>query len=1009
MDFPLRREPYCLRSRLRRLSFLSVFCWSVAVSALGVLGCGRPTSTPESVDFAVPAADVDPLVVVRQAIQVRDWSTAKGHIESLLVASPDDTALLELAADIAIAQGQSQAAAELLERAVAVAAPVPGERFDKLGQLYMQLGQPFEALRTLQSLVKAQPDNIKARTDFAGLLASLGLELRAAEHLQYLVQHQQAGVNELIMLTDLTRPQTDEAICNYALKIDPTDTRPQYALARSLAYHRDWAGARRLLEPVCQRHPEFVEAWAYYGRAIVELGDEAAIVKWSASLPRNIESQPQYWLAAGVWAEKQSRLDVASHAYWRASSLNENDGESLTRLGTCLAELGRSDDSHRASHRAGLITAMRDDVESLFSWRNHSQRAAVQLAQSMNRLGRIWEAATWARIAVMMTQDPDPRAASVFRDLRNQMTGQSPWQSPEMLVTRAIDVAGLPEIDWRLHTAREPEAVVDSSANRIRFADEAEARGLNYICAIDKPLGEESSLWIYQSGAGGAAVIDVDLDGWPDFYFTSCDGVPKQRDSQPNRLFRNVAGHFVDVTEVAGAGERGYSQGVAAGDYNSDGFPDLMVANFGENRLLRNNGDGSLTDVTSAVGLAGDAWTTSIAIADLDGDAIADIFEVNYIAGDDVITQPCFPDGMTTHRSCGPLGYPAAIDRVWQGRGDGTFADASGRWMDDASPGRGLGLLVGQLDHQPGLDIYVANDMTANQFWSLQGGAALSNVAAPVTFVEQAAVRGLAFNERSLSQASMGIAADDHDGDGDLDFYVTHFTDDYNTLYQQISPGIWADRTSVAGLVEPTHSMLAYGTQWIDADNDGALELVIANGNVDDFTHSGHAYRMPMQLFRRDTRGHYSPQPADMLGAYFESSRLGRSLVSVDANRDRRVDLLVTHLFDPVSLLVNSTEIAAGTDHSLTLSLVGTQSHRDAIGAVVQVKVGEQTWTRHLLAGNGYQCSNQRRVTFGLGTSTTVDRVQITWPNGVTSSALNLQADQDFTWIEGEMSPFRMN
>ncbi len=878
------------------------------------------------------------------------------------------------------------------------------ESLDRVGQEFMAAGRPFDALRTLERIVASHPENVKARADLAGLAASLGLEFRAAEHLQFLVQRQQAGINELIMLTDLTRPQTDAAICNYAIQHHPGDLRPQYALARAPAYRGDWLEARRLLEPVCAQHPEFLEACGYYGRSLVELGDEAAIAAWSKTLPTGIESQPQYWIAAGVWAEKQSNIAAAASAYWHAAELNPSDGEALTRLGSCLAETGHGDASKLASSRAGLITAMRDDVESLFSGRNHSQRAAVQIALSMKRLGRVWEAATWARIAVVMTQDPDASAADVFRDIRAEMTGKSPWQSADALVTDAIDVSKFPNIDWSLSGSSDLR-IAESAASSIRFADESSARGLDHVCKIDKPVGEEASLWIYQSGAGGAAVIDYDLDGWPDFYLTACDGKPKQQDSSPNRLHRSLAGQYIDVTGNATVDDRGFAQGVAAGDFNSDGFPDLLVGNFGENRLFENNGDGTFTDASRRVGLAGDDWTTSVAIADLDGDAIADLVAVNYIDGDDVVTQPCFPDGIPTHRSCGPLGYPAAADDVWRGRGDGTFVNAASPWIDDVQPGRGLGLIIGQLDNQPGMDLYVANDMTANQFWSAQPHNAAAPGIETVHFVEQAAVRGLAFNERSLSQASMGIAADDVDGDGDLDFYVTHFTDDYNTLYQQISPGIWADRTTVAGMVAPTRSMLAYGTQWIDADNDGQLELVIANGNVDDFTHNGHAYRMPMQVFRHQADGHFDAVTASTLGPYFESARLGRALVSVDANRDRRVDLLVTHLFDPVSLLINTTPSTETSGNEFTLRLVGTKSHRDAIGAVVTIHVGDKSQTRQLLAGNGYQCSSERALRFGIGPTTRIDRIEIMWPSGSSATAHNLDTLGEHLWVEGTDAP----
>ncbi|WP_186776241.1 FG-GAP-like repeat-containing protein [Rubripirellula reticaptiva] len=920
-----------------------------------------------------------------------------------------DAVALERAGDSASARSAHDQAIAYYQRAIEMSPQPTAQLLDKVGRQWVTLGRPFEALQVLESLVETFPDDAARRADLAGLQGSLGLEYRAAEHLQYLVQHQMAGVNELIMLTDLTRPQTDKAICEYALKHYPADSRPKYSLARSRAYEGKWADIVADLNEVCEQYPDFIEAWAYYGRALVELDDRLGIQAWSKKLPSGIETEPCYWLAAGQWAKKQGDMAAAANAFWHAAERNPNDGEALTQLAACLTELGRINDSQRVNAAAGLVTAMRDDVEGLFSWRNHSQRASVRIAKSMQKLGRTWEAATWARIAVVMTQDPDDSANEVFAQIRATMTGKTPWQSSELMVTRSIDVSNLPLPEWTDETDRLTSGDAESSGKQFHFVDEAAMQGLDHVCKIDKGDGTEAGLCIYQSGAGGAGVIDFDRDGWPDFYLTSSDGVPKQSNSSPNRLHRNLDGRFADVTKNSGTGDQGFAQGVSVGDYDSDGFADLYVGNFGTNRLLRNNGDGTFTDVTTESGLSGAQWTTSVALTDFNNDAIADLYEVNYIAGDEVLTQKCLLDGGQEHRSCGPLVFAAEPDRVWRGVGDGTFIDATEDWLDEQSPGRGLGIVVGELDNQPGMDAYIANDMTANQLWSAQTPPAEvtdSEGSAPFRMIEQAAIRGLAFNARSLSQASMGIAADDYDNDGDVDFYVSHFTDDYNTLYDQVSPGIWADRTTAADMVTPTLSMLGYGTQWIDADNDGQLELAVANGNVDDFTHNDKAYRMQMMLYHRQNDGRFTEVNSSTLGPYFDTKRLGRALVRVDANRDQQTDLLVTHLFDPVALLINTSEsIGSATDtmvgNSVTFYLVARHSHRDAIGAHVSIEFGEQSRTRQLLAGDGYQCSNERCLTFGLGDADVAKRVTIDWPSGHRQTVTNVATNTAHIVVEG--------
>ncbi|WP_218933743.1 FG-GAP-like repeat-containing protein [Rubripirellula lacrimiformis] len=993
------------------------------------MGCRRSaeqdtgqTSNPKNEPEAV---QTDPVAQFKAAATAGQWAQAEAMIPGVLILVPDDANLFELAGDVFTATGKPAQAVDVYSRSVDLRDQPSAALQDKIGKQWMVLGRPFDAVATLESIVADHPDHVAARTDLAGLLGSLGLQQRAKIHLQYLVQHQQAGLNEMIWLTDLNRPQTDAAICEYALKKHPNILLPNFALASTLAYTQQWNEARDLLDPLCDQQPDFVEAWGYLGRVLVEIGDEESVARWAASVPPNIESDFQYWMAAGIWSQQHGKIQAAAKAFSVASTIYPNDGEALNRLGTCLAELGRSDDARRALGRAEKITQLRDNVESLFSWRNHSQRAAVLIAESMNDLGRVWEAATWARIAVMMTQDPSPNARSVFDQIRGTMSGQTPWQTSDSQIAAAIDTSQFPMPSWDpLHTIA-PEQPRSSSplsspfaASTIRFADEADQRQLKHTCRIRGSETGEGSLWIYQSNTGGIGVIDYDLDGWPDFYLTAADGDPLQSNSSPNRLWRNQTGQYVDVTDHSGTSETGYTQGIAVGDYNSDGFPDLWVGNFGTNRLLRNNGDGTFDDVTVASGIDGETWTSSLAIADLDGDSIADLFAVNYIGGTDVIDEKCFPHNSTVHRSCGPLVFPAQADRVWRGLGDGSFADASETWLTTSRPGRGLGLVAGMLDENPGMDIYVSNDMTANHFWSANLHPNPGDRQPDFHLVEQAAARGLAFNARSVSQASMGIAADDADNDGDIDFYLTHFTDDYNTLYLQTQPGVWADRTAASQMVDSTNAMLGFGTQWIDADNNGTLELAVANGNVDDFSSDGLAYRMPMQLFQRDSAMHFVLADPESVGPYFQSMRLGRALVTVDADRDRRVDMLVTHLYDPVSLLMNRSSVgdlgshlqesepakekANDSSRSVRFFLIATETHRDAVGTTVQISIDEQTRSHQRLAGNGYQCSAEPCLHFGIGGAAKVDRAEVVWPNGHSQSIDDLVADRDYLWVQGQ-------
>ncbi len=802
----------------------------LAITMIGGCGdSGRSRQRPGGVSWQ--ESPRDPIKSAKQSIARGDAQTASQLIDDLLAAEPENAVALELAGDLALLEKDANRALEFFELAMKASDKPSRNLLNKLGGEWMNVGRPFESVEAMKAAVLHYPDDADFRQKLVGLQTALGMQWESLEHLQWLVQRGHQHLSLLMICSDITRPQTIESTCRYALKHYPDDLRPQYSLALLAAYKSNWDEVARQFRPVIEQHPEFVQAQALYGRAIIQQADQQAIDRWVKNLPKQIEGQPQYWLAAGIWAEDNDDVRRAAYAYWRAVGLNENDSEALNRLSATLAQLGRSEQADAAAQRAAMIAGIRNNVDALMTWRENSQSAAVKIAITLDQLGRRWEATTWLQAAFQMTENKDPKLDGVYRTIRGKLTGTTPWQAAEQLVAANIDLSEFPVIDWRRRGSEASPETITMSAPEFRFADEASLRNLDHICALGKPPGEEAGLAIYQSGAGGAGVIDFDLDGWPDVCLTVMDGTPKKTDSAPNRLFRNLRGQFSDVTSVADVSDRGFAQGIAVGDYNSDGLADVFVANVGRNRLFRNNGDGTFSDATADVGLTGDGWTTSVAIADIDGDGHADLFEVGYCGGEKPYRQECIDQQLGEPRSCAPLAFDPEQDRVWRGGGDGTFTDVTAIWLTDQKPGRGFGVVIGNLDHQDGLDIYVANDMTENHYWSPDSKAS------PFRLVEQATIRGLAFNERSRSQASMGIAAGDADADGDIDFLLTHFSGDHNTYYEQVSPGMWADRSSRVGLAAPSQRMLGYGTQWIDVDNDGMPELFVANGDIDDFSY----------------------------------------------------------------------------------------------------------------------------------------------------------------------------
>ncbi len=521
---------------------------------------------------------------------------------------------------------------------------------------------------------------------------------------------------------------------------------------------------------------------------------------------------------------------------------------------------------------------------------------------------------------------------------------------------------------------------------------------------------------MFEFTGGGVAVIDFDVDGWPDIYLAQgskhfADPSLKNPDSatpnsalpiniESDRFFRNRGElAFEDVTELAGLRETSFSQGVTVGDYDNDGFADLFVANIGLNRLFRNNGDGTFADVSVSAGIRGNSWTTSCVMADLNGDSFPDIYAVNYLEGSDLFDRVCQGADGASH-SCLPQQFAAADDQLLLNLGDGRFVDASADSGIIVADGKGLGVVAADFTGDGSLSLFVANDTTANFYFQTN---APSNGLTP-RFQEAALAQGLALSGEGRAQACMGIACGDADDNGLLDLLVTNYYDESNTLYRQQPGGWFVDATRESKLSEPSYKMLGFGTQFLDADLDGQLDLAVANGHVDDFSGQGIPYRMRPQFFRNVNRGVFHELQSQYLGSYYSRPCLGRALATLDADCDGRPDMVITHLDEPAALLVNSTP---SVGNSLSLTLCGVTSARDAIGATVTVTFPDRKIVRQLTAGDGYLASNERKLIIGVGAARTVDSLCVRWPSGLVTTFYDVPSNHDFLLIEGQRSPIK--
>ena len=495
----------------------------------------------------------------------------------------------------------------------------------------------------------------------------------------------------------------------------------------------------------------------------------------------------------------------------------------------------------------------------------------------------------------------------------------------------------------------------------------------------------------------GAALFDYDNDGDLDVYLIqgsplkSGKGLlfaPPAGSKPGNRLFRNMLAEsgtlrFVDVTEKAGVGHDGYGMGAATGDFDNDGFLDLYLTNVGHNVLFRNNGDGTFADVTSAAGVDDVRWSTSAAFLDYDADGYLDLFVANYVDFTPQGNKRCYaPTGEPDY--CTPMAYKAAPSRLFHNKGNGEFVDVTEASGVGVSYGPGLGVLCADFNGDGRTDIYVANDTAANRLWLNRGDG---------TFKESALEGGVAYDSNGRTKAGMGVTAEEVDANGTIAIVVTNLTHEGATLFRG-AKGQFEDVTSLYGLSAPTFAFTGFGTQWLDYDNDGRLDLFVANGAVtivESQRGTPYPYRQRNLLFHDEGTRQKFRDASGIAGDAFQRLEVGRGAAVGDIDNDGAVDILVTNNNGPVRLLHN----LGPRQHWLEVRLEGVKSNRFGIGSRVGVlRDGEEPLWRRVHTDSSYLSASDVRVHFGLGARASVQGVLVDWPDGSKERWDTVQADK---------------
>ena len=961
-----------------------VLSLTVMIGAVGVLLQGLRLS-----------GDANPIRGMELALAARDFPEAERRALAILSQHPDSPRALLIAGQSAAMMKQPIRAIEYFRRIPHDGTLESFEGLIGLGERSLRLGFAEEAERALRAALDWFPNSRRANQLLAQLLANEGRNWEAIPFAQTSIRLGNHGVSDLLIAAGVDRLfMTDPGFLEICAAARPDDPLPQLGPIKKATYENRFEEGQDWLERVSKQFPQQAEVQVVLGRVLAERGTDEKFRAWHDRLPESTNSHPELWSIRGRWARNHGQFLAAIRCYGETLLRRPNDSEACFQLSQLLTRTGDSALAGTFAEYAQQISTL--DLKLVDASNTASPSAAQPVVNSLESLGRYGEAAAWCRLIV--DNWPEEVWARQGAVRLSGLMKQHGW-TKRLKILSAIDWSKFPLPD--LSQSADPKSTRSTEAvNTIVFSEVAHRSGIDFRY-FNGANPDSGKTYMFEFSGGGIGVLDFDGDHWPDIYLTQgCEWpVSVSNRKHRDRLFRNLGnGQFRDVTEMCGIDEFTFSQGIAVGDFDNDGFADLYVANIGPNRLFHNQGDGTFVEVAVGGGAAGNQWTTSCVMADVNGDGLPDIYAVNYLGGD-VFERECENENRPVQ--CGPTFFPAEQDRLYLNLGDGQFADVTNDAGIVVPDGKGLGVVAADLDGSGRLSLFVANDTTANFLFANE----TSPLGGPPRFSERGVLAGVACDEQGQAQASMGIAADDANGDGLIDLFVTNFYRESNVLYVQQPGQMFIDGTRSADLRDPSFLELGFGTQFLDADLDGWPDLFVANGHINDFSHKGMPYEMAPQLFRNIGNGRFSEIPGRSIGEYFTRKALGRSVATLDINRDGRTEIAVTHVDVPFALLSNESPRA----NSLRLRFAGTASARDAFGVIARVTaVDGRVWTKQLTAGNGFEASNERQLSFGFGDGVPAE-LHVRWPSGKTQLFRDLSKATEFLVVEEREFPVPLN
>jgi enediyne biosynthesis protein E4 len=577
--------------------------------------------------------------------------------------------------------------------------------------------------------------------------------------------------------------------------------------------------------------------------------------------------------------------------------------------------------------------------------------------------------------------------------LANGCGGSSAKVPAEAAADRATPTAGTVAKPVASAPANVPPPVRPvAESSPFRFEDVRPGSGVDFVHVS----GMTAQKLFPTANGSGVAVFDFDGDGKLDLYFASGNLLPlASRPASANRLYRNLGGwKFEDATECSGLGFRGYCHGITVGDIDGDGDPDVFLSNYGGDALFRNNGDGTFSDISRSSGvLVAGTWSSSATFLDFDGDGDLDLYVSRY--GDWQYPRDdrfCGDAARGIRRYCSPKELTPVRHTLFRNNGDATFTDVTDAAGLGRKDGHGFAALAADLDGNGTTDLFVANDQDPH-FLFLNNGDG--------TFHDVTSESGAAYDAEGRTTSGMGVEAEDVDGDGRPELFVTNFQEEYNTLYRNLGPGTFLDATASFGLAVDSLPWMGWACVLGDFDNDGWPDIAVSNRHIDDNADvhgQPSAYAQPPEIYQ-NLGGKRFKLASRGAGAYFDSAHLGQGMASGDLDDDGDLDLVVSTKDGPPALLRNDTP-AARVNHWVRFRLQGTRSNRDAVGARVAVEAGGRTIHRLRKCGQSLMSSHDPRLLVGIGTASAVDRVTVRWPSGAVSTLEHLASGTTYDLVE---------